>query len=76
MVFWNALAIIVYRALVLNGPLEVSASPYFFMSGLVLMVFGFLRTVRLKTLHRKQRCPIIASLIATGLLLIAVANFL
>lgn len=76
-VFWNALAVIVYRAIVVHGPLDVHAGPYFFMSGLLILVSGFVRTFRLKTLAmQKHRCPIFGSLMFTGFLLILISNFL
>ena len=76
-VFWNALAVIVYRAVVVHGPLDVHVGSYFFLSGLILLVSGFIRTMRLKTLAKQtHRCPIFGSLVFTGFLLILISNFM
>ncbi|ASS76651.1 hypothetical protein CIG75_17860 [Tumebacillus algifaecis] len=73
-VFWNALAVIAYRLLVLDGVLPVSDGLYFFMAGLLFIVCGAVRALSPYTKMRRTRCPIVGSFYVSGILLILFAN--
>lgn len=73
-VFWNALAAIAYRFFVIDGALAVQESLFFFMTGLLLIVSGAIRSMSPLIKSRINRCPIVGSFYLSGLLLIVYAN--
>lgn len=73
--FWIVISVIVYRIFFLDGHVTLGAGPYFFLAGLVWLVFGALRSVRPAShAHSPQRDPVVSSFALAGLLLILYAN--
>lgn len=72
---WIVVSVSVYRLFFLDGHVTLRAGPYFFLAGLVWLVFGALRSIRpTYHAHSPKRDPVVSSFALAGLLLILYAN--
>ncbi|MGZ4107942.1 MAG: hypothetical protein ACXVO1_11490 [Tumebacillaceae bacterium] len=73
--FWIAISVIVYRIFFIDSHVTIHEGAYFFLSGLVWLVCGAIRSVRpTERAKLTQRDPVVRSFALAGLLLLLYAN--
>jgi hypothetical protein len=73
--FWILISVMVYRIFFIDSHVNLQGGSYFFLVGLVWLVFGAIRSVRpTERARRTKRDPVVSSFALAGLLLIFYAN--